>query len=840
MKKITLLFASLLCVAYIAVAQLKLYVYQNDGTRTEFVASTVDSIAFSTITDGPDQPDPIKPVDPTNGYEYVDLGLPSGTKWASRNIGATAVGDYGNYYSWGETQTKQSYTWSTYTLGTDSTSLTKYNFHSKQGVVDNRLRLELADDAANANWGGKWRMPTRAEWQELLENCFWVWGSQPASNGFFINGYLITGPSGNSIFLPASGYKQDKLVQQPGVDAYYATSEILRSYFPDEQVSFYISSSAKRLDTQYRQLGLPVRPVYDEKLSIVDDKVYPKPENNTVYYVSGNIPTPVNAYIWYEDPLRPSRPSDDIGVVPWPGEQMQSENGIYSYHIGTNQVNRIIFNSLNSKTEDLILDLSRPYYYNGAWYASLAEIDAKRYNTLKADTVVVKDGDYYYAKLGLSSGTKWAIMNVGASTADEYGDYFAWGETEPKETYNWSTYKWCEGSYDTQTKYCKVDNNIVLDLEDDAANANWGANWTMPTYEEQLELRDDCRLTRVTKCGVYGSKFTGPNGVAVFLPAAGCRNDSGVNGAGSSGGYWSSSLRTSYSGYVYDLLYVTTNYVESYYYRSCGRSVRPVLRDVEFTFTIMFDGNGGEGSMPAIDCQHSDNVTIPLSSTFTREGYFVATWNTKADGTGKSYKVGQAIQLTENLTLYAQWKPLSGASNGYTWVDLGLPSGTKWATINVGADSPEEYGDYFAWGETTTKSTYTRSNYNYSSNATTLPLDRDAAYTNWGNSWRMPTRTEQNELGNTSYTTWTWTTQNGVKGYKVTSKINGNSIFLPAAGSRYGSDLYSAGSSGYYWSSSLSTDLSGYAYGLSFNSSDVSSINTNRYDGQSVRPVLAK
>ena len=115
MKKITLLFASLLCVACIAVAQLKLYVYQNDGTRTEFVASTVDSIAFSTITDSTDQPDdPIKPVDPTNGHEYVDLGLPSGTKWATCNVGADSPEEYGDYFAWAETEPKSYYEWSTY------------------------------------------------------------------------------------------------------------------------------------------------------------------------------------------------------------------------------------------------------------------------------------------------------------------------------------------------------------------------------------------------------------------------------------------------------------------------------------------------------------------------------------------------------------------------------------------------------------------------------------------------------------------------------------------------------------------------------------------------------
>ena len=181
---------------------------------------------------------------------------------------------------------------------------------------------------------------------------------------------------------------------------------------------------------------------------------------------------------------------------------------------------------------------------------------------------------------------------------------------------------------------------------------------------------------------------------------------------------------------------------------------------------------------------------------------------------------------------------LENYENGHEYVDLGLPSGTKWATMNVGADSPEDYGDYFAWGETTSN---TGSNYNYSSNPTTLPLDRDAAYTNWGCSWRMPTKAEQDELRNTYYTTWTWTTQNGVKGHKVTSKTNGNSIFLPASGNHNGSGfLYGAGSYGKYWSSSLSTNLSNDAYYLDLLPGDVYSSSYGRQNGLSVRPVLTK
>jgi uncharacterized repeat protein (TIGR02543 family) len=265
----------------------------------------------------------------------------------------------------------------------------------------------------------------------------------------------------------------------------------------------------------------------------------------------------------------------------------------------------------------------------------------------------------------------------------------------------------------------------------------------------------------------------------------------------------------------------------------------------------MFDGNGGEGSMPAIDGLHDEIVIIP-ASTFTREGYTLVGWNTKADGTGTKYKVGRGITLTENITLYAQWKLLSD----YTWIDLGLPSGTLWATMNVGATSPEDYGDYLAWGETQPKFYYNWSNYKWCNgssttqtkyctsssygtvdNKTTLDLADDAANANWGGNWRMPTIAEQNELRNTSYTTWTWTTLNGVNGYKVTSKINGNSIFLPAAGCRYGSSLDGAGSYGYFWSRSLNTDDSEGAYGLGFSSG---SRGYYRDYGRSVRPVMAK
>lgn len=158
-----------------------------------------------------------------------------------------------------------------------------------------------------------------------------------------------------------------------------------------------------------------------------------------------------------------------------------------------------------------------------------------------------------WVDLGLPSGTLWATCNVGADSPEEYGDYFAWGETSPKDTYNLSTYKWCTGSSITMTKYCNnssygyngfVDNKTELDLEDDAAYVNWGAKWRMPSLDQQTELRTQCIWTWTTQNGVYGSLVTGSNGKSLFLPAAGCRIDGTLRNAGSLGHYWSQSRST--------------------------------------------------------------------------------------------------------------------------------------------------------------------------------------------------------------------------------------------------------------------------------------------------------
>ena len=219
--------------------------------------------------------------------------------------------------------------------------------------------------------------------------------------------------------------------------------------------------------------------------------------------------------------------------------------------------------------------------------------------------------------------------------------------------------------------------------------------------------------------------------------------------------------------------------------------------------------------------------TSPITSNLSYGSHEI-----KAERNGKT--VSKTINVAQSGVSNVELK--FNEENDHEYVDLGLS--VKWATCNVGASKPEDYGNYYAWGETTTKSSYTYSNsktYGKGMGDIKGKSSYDAARANWGGSWRIPTDEEMQELIDKCI--WTWTTQNGVKGYKVTGP-NGNSIFLPAAGCRYGSSLYYAGSYGYYWSSTPNESDSYDAYYLYFNSDDHDMSSFDRGNCQSVRPVL--
>lgn len=195
-----------------------------------------------------------------------------------------------------------------------------------------------------------------------------------------------------------------------------------------------------------------------------------------------------------------------------------------------------------------------------------------------------------WVDLGLPSGLLWAKCNLGANTPEEYGNYYAWGETQPKEVYNWSTYRYCtvdgEGNlttltkYNTSSVYGTIDNLTTLQAADDAATAALGNGARTPTEGEWQELLNNTTVEWTTKNGVNGRKFTADNGNTLFLPAAGYRYGSELTHAGGLGDYWSSSLDAGSPNVAwYFGFYSDYQSMSSGYYRGRGFSVRAVRQN---------------------------------------------------------------------------------------------------------------------------------------------------------------------------------------------------------------------------------------------------------------------
>lgn len=190
-----------------------------------------------------------------------------------------------------------------------------------------------------------------------------------------------------------------------------------------------------------------------------------------------------------------------------------------------------------------------------------------------------------WVDLGLPSGLLWATHNVGADGPEDYGHYFAWGETQTKGVYDWETYTFCDGGHDQLTKYCSdstygyndfTDGLTTLQASDDAATAALGNGARIPTSDEWQELMDNCTMAWGTQNGVSGCRFTGRNGKVLFLPVAGSRWDGGVYFAGERGTYWSSSLNAGDPSHAWGFYFDSTDAYKYADQRFYGLSIRPV------------------------------------------------------------------------------------------------------------------------------------------------------------------------------------------------------------------------------------------------------------------------
>ncbi len=272
------------------------------------------------------------------------------------------------------------------------------------------------------------------------------------------------------------------------------------------------------------------------------------------------------------------------------------------------------------------------------------------------------------------------------------------------------------------------------------------------------------------------------------------------------------------------------------------------MEDVLFVINVgPNDWNRGDVTITG-DGQYHYGEEVTLTATSINRYVFVE-WSDKVKDNPRK------IIVSQDTTLIARFgPPAAGMANGHEYIDLGLPSGMLWATCNVGANSPEDYGNYYAWAETTVKTEYswgtykycngthksltkycTNADYGYSDRRTILTAEDDAATINWGGDWRTPTEDELEELY--YYCTWTWWSNNGKKGYRVVGE-NGNSIFLPAASCLGDSAYEGVGACGYYWASSLFYILyPDLAVRLNFDSEHYGIYRDDRYIGGTVRPV---
>ncbi len=448
---------------------------------------------------------------------------------------------------------------------------------------------------------------------------------------------------------------------------------------------------------------------------------------------------------------------------------------------------------------------------------------------------------HVYVDLGLPSGTLWAACNIGAAKPWDYGNYYAWGETTIRDVTSWHNY--LDGNM-LNDDDCGTDKDLLNGVRDiagtsyDAAKTNWGGKWRMPTLDELNELSNQCYW-------VWTESYNGSNVKGYIVYKAKSSSDKGKR------------------------IYVG-NTPSSLYSLSDAHIFLP-LTGWKYQYWSSFL------------CSSAYAYCLAL---FSEAGSLDGVW---LDESKRFYMLSVRAVINKNVPATSTYK--SGTENGYDYVDLGLPSGTKWATANVGASKPQDYGNYYAWGETTTKETYNWSNYKYGSDynqltkycnnsyygkdgftdsKTTLDLSDDAAYVNWGGKWRMPTKTQQKELYNECY--WVFTNSynlSGVEGYIVykakTSSDKGKKIydgetpsssytlsdahiFLPAAGYRIDGYLDYAREDGYYWSSSLDSDISFHAWAIYFNLYYVHEEHRNidtggdgdemRYYGQSVRAVF--
>ena len=480
-------------------------------------------------------------------HEMVDLGL--SVKWATCNIGSTRAEEHGEtFFAWGETSPKSTYSRDSYF----DTNYTKY-------CLGGRYKLDLSDDAAHTLWGEGWRVPSKPEMDELLENCTWTW--KEGYNGTTVKGYEIRskvpGYTDRTIFLPVEGYKTHNDYVNTYLSGYYWTSSFFnedRDYMGSSCAYFLaFDSRSHQCEGGVRYYGYSIRPVYS-------DKGEPQPMLE-VNMTSISFPE--------------TNPSMNIKVTSNTAWKVTSSAAwlTTSRKAGTGNMTFAVSVQANNDAAPRTATLT----FECEGITRTVSV------TQKGKDAIMKENGHEMVDLGLS--VKWATCNIGAEMPEQGGDFFAWGECYPKQEYNWFTYQWCYGTgnslskYNSNPEYGTVDRKNTLEPADDAASQRWGGKWRMPTSDNLKEIlnRENCTWEFTTRKGMAGYTVTSKkNGKSIFLPAAGYAYENNVFSVGKLGIYSASSVSTERYDKAWTLELTPEEADWGTQYRYYGFTIRPV------------------------------------------------------------------------------------------------------------------------------------------------------------------------------------------------------------------------------------------------------------------------
>ena len=559
-----------------------------------------------------------------NGHYWVDLGLPSGIKWATCNVGADNATQTGSWFAWGEVSAKDSesnppYSFKNFTTG----KYLKYVTESRFGDIDNLFVLEPQDDAAHVQWGGDWRMPSQADVQELIDNTtyepvqqYGKWGARLTSknNGHSI--FILTDSNKNGDYFTSSLVKASSncatgiILREGGIRFSNFSREIIcpiravvgtSSYVPVESLESD-ESDITILAGQTRTLSVRVLPenaTYktviwtsdDESVAVVDEdgnmtavgsgytyvraiaggkkysfyvKVIPVLENLSIDPVDMTLLIGETASVTVT-----VSPGDLFGYYYYQyGYNVSDPNVIWITDVGNDNNGKITFN-ITAKAGG---EAKLVYYI---------EVDGEPVAVSCHVTVPYVDDPYdgetdghKWVDMGLPSGLKWATCDVGSEYSIQPGSRFAWGEITPKDD-NSAPYKWFDSATGKYLKYVltpefgEVDGLTTLEAEDDAARMNWGGDWRTPTVADIEELWENTTYEYITKDGVPGGKITSKiNSHSIFLPD--------LSGT-SSGSYLSSTLYDNRSNSAMGLCFHFDGFGKTLLDRNKRFPVRPVI-----------------------------------------------------------------------------------------------------------------------------------------------------------------------------------------------------------------------------------------------------------------------